>query len=167
MVRLVHQLTSGMAGWLTFEQMRAGVDNLREGSLEKPIEEIAQGRRFEVKGQFPLPRSPAQLGAPQSIDFLMVDREDQTVVALELKYKRAGKKMAGGLGLDAAGRIRDSVEGYRLQRAVLVVWREDAIKDQLEREPAIIRRQFQRMTRKLVPKGLEATDRNIESVDCH
>jgi hypothetical protein len=183
MVRLVHQLTSGMAGWLTFEQMRDGVDNLREGSLEKPIEEIAKGRHFEVKGQFQLPRRPGQLGASQSIDFLMVDRQTEIVVALELKFKRAGKKMAGGMGLDAAklhqvsiekieqqirageaGSIRKSVTGYQLQRAVMVVWREDAIQAQLLREPAIIRTQFERMALKVVPKGIAVTDQNIEKV---
>lgn len=183
MVRLIHQVTSGMAGWLTFEQMRAGVDNLREGALEKPIEEIAKGRNFEVKGQFTLPRRPSQLGAPKSIDFLLVDRKTKIVVALELKYKKSGKRMAGGLGLDAAklhqisiddieeiiragkaGAIKKSVAGYKLHRAILIVWKEDTIRAQLEREPAVIQRQFDRMARKIVPKGTRVSDRNISRV---
>jgi len=52
----LHQLTSGMAGWLTFEQMQQGVDNLREAELAKPLELIARGRGYEIKGEFPLPK---------------------------------------------------------------------------------------------------------------
>ena len=63
--KMVHQITSGIAGWRTYEQMRNGVDNLTEGSLYKPIEEIARGRRFEVKHEFPIPKDSPGCGGPK------------------------------------------------------------------------------------------------------
>ena len=129
MSTFIHQITSGLAGWLTYEQMQNGVDNLREAEFAKPIESIAQRRGFEVKGEFPLPKSAGR-GAPPCIDFLLVNRADKLVVALETKFKKKDMNMAGRLGLDASrlealtldaidkqialgkgGQIRRSVEG--------------------------------------------------------
>jgi hypothetical protein len=98
--RIVHQLTSGIAGWLTYEQMRKGVDNLLEHSLYAPVENIANGRKLEVLGQFKIPRHDDSSGAPKTIDFLIVNRKNKYVVALEIKFKNLNKKLTGSLTKD-------------------------------------------------------------------
>jgi hypothetical protein len=176
----IHQLTSGLAGWLTFEQMQGGVDNLREAELAKPLQLIARGRGFEIEGEFPLPRDCCQRGAPTRIDFLLVHRRKKLIIAIETKYKKAGRKMAGGIGIDAKrlyslttdiieqqiqnrcnNVVRDSVDGYVLVCAVVVVWHESAIMEQIHLEPKSIKRQFLQLVAALLPKGLEATSRNF------
>jgi len=179
MNNFIHQITSGMAGWLTFEQMQNGVDNLREAELKKPIEQIARGRGFEVKGEFPLPKPPGKAGGPESIDFIMVHREKKLVVALELKYKKAGRRMAGSISSDAArlhsltldtinsqitlGRCHPlvtQVKDFAFARAVLVVWRESAIMDQMKVEPKAIRNQFLSLVKAMLPDKIEQTEEN-------
>jgi hypothetical protein len=177
MVNFVHQITSGMAGWLTFEHMRNGVNNLREAELAKPIELIAGGRGLEVKGEFPLPTVCGNRGAPPRVDFILVNRKQKLVVALEVKYKRIGRKMAGSLSSDAArlddlsldtinaqieaekgGPIRQRVDGFALERAVLVVWRQSAIVSQLKFEKKPIYRQFIRLMKAMLPAGVEPNE---------
>ncbi len=180
MPNLIHQITSGMVGWLTYEQMRSGVDNLNEARLGPPLECIADGRGYEAKAEFQLPRPAGSTGGPQRIDFLMVNRERQVVVALETKYKKAGRRMQGGLGIDAAklhgltlnsidaqiaagqgGGITAPVAGFQLVRAVLVVWHQTTIMEQLRREPILIQKQFIDLVAALLPDDVEPTSRNF------
>jgi hypothetical protein len=168
MTTFIHQLTSGIAGWLTFEQMRKGTDNLRESELAKPLELIAQARGFEMKGEFPIKGG--------RIDFLLVHREKKLIIAIETKYKKAKKRMKGSLGSDAlrlsrlsvemiekqimAGKgdnIRRSVKGFELERAVLVIWKEKAIIEQLKIESKIIENQFFKLMSSMLPNGTEPT----------
>lgn len=176
----LHQLTSGMAGWLTFEQMQQGVDNLREAELAKPLELIARGRGYETKGQFPLPKGEKKRGDNPRLDFLLVSRKRELVIAIETKYKKKNTKMAGSLADDArrlhrltietldaqiaAGRaspIADSIDGYTLVRAVLVVWHESDIMDQIKLEPPVLRRQFCDLVGALLPEGTEPNSKNM------
>jgi hypothetical protein len=173
--KLIHQITSGLAGWLTFEQMRKGVDNLDEADLAKPLEVIARGRGFEAKREFPIQRRKKEGDYPR-IDFLLVHRKDELVVALEMKYK-ADQRMAGGIGIDAerlagltrdvinkhiraglGGMIKEPVDDYELVKAVLFVWRENSIAAQMTTEPNLIRRQFNN----LVKRGLPGRKANKE-----
>jgi hypothetical protein len=176
----IHQITSGIAGWLTFEQMQVGIDNLREAELAKPVDAIARGRGYEVKGEFPLPKEKGQRGAPPCIDFVMVNRKRKAVVALELKYKKTGKRMAGSLGNDAArlnvlsldminaqikagraGAIIGNVDGFKLERAVIVVWHQSAIVEHMRSEPEPIRKQFLKLVKAMLPDNIEATTENF------
>lgn len=160
--------------------MKNGVDNLREAEFAKPIESIAQGRGFEVKGEFPLSTPTHRRGAPPCIDFLLVNRERKLVVALETKFKKTDMNMAGRLGADAArldaltlgsintqialgkgGQIRQSVDGFALKRAVLVVWREAAIVAHMNREPSVMRHQFIELVKAMIPDDVEATTENF------
>lgn len=180
MTTFVHQITSGLAGWLTFEQMRSGVDNLSEAALYHPIECIAQGRKFEVKSQFPLLIDPPRPGAPSTIDFVMVNRITKLVIALELKYKKPRKKMAGSLGEDAyklskltldelnyqieagkCGNIKQRVDGYTLVRAVIIVWHKTDISQQLQCESKFIRRQFIKLLRLILPTDIKQDAENL------
>lgn len=159
--------------------MREGVDNLNESSLGHPLEIVAKGRGYEVRREFPLPRTPGSKGDSKRIDFLMVNRASKSIVALETKYKRAGLRMAGGIGLDAArlhglntsmideqiaaghgGRITGSVDGFDLIRAVLVVWHRTAIMEQMLEEPPLIKGQFVSLVKAMLPDGVEANSRN-------
>jgi hypothetical protein len=180
-MELVFQLTSGMAGWLTFEQMREGVDNLAEATLYKPLEEIASGRHFEVKSQFPIPKKTPGKGAPKTIDLVLVDRSVQTMLALEVKYKKPGSEMAGSLSADArklrefniaaaedtvsaggAGQIKRSVAGFTLVKALLFVWRSaHGLKHVVEKEDEAIKKQLQILVRKMLPEGVELTAENL------
>ncbi len=176
MATFIHRITSGIAGWLTFEQMRNSTANLREAELAKPIEDIAQGRGFEVKGEFPLPKPKGKHGRPACIDFLLVHRGTKLVVTIEIKYKKTGKKMAGGISNDAArlhnlnleainaqirtanaGSIKHSVTGYKLERAVLVVWKQSSIMEQMEFEHDFIVGQFEKLVSAMLPDGVAQT----------
>ncbi|WP_144404583.1 hypothetical protein [Belnapia sp. F-4-1] len=182
MSRIIHQITSGIAGWLTFEQMQGGVDNLREAELKKPIELIARGRGCEVKGEFPIPTESNKKGAPPSLDFLIIQREQKLVVALEIKYKKTGRRMAGSIGFDAArlhnlnieninrqikaGKahpITKTVTGFNLIKAVIVAWHQSAILEQIALEPPIIRRQFINLVTAMLPEDVEANSKNFSS----
>ncbi|WP_162792286.1 hypothetical protein [Novosphingobium sp. P6W] len=177
--RLIHQITSGIAGWLTFEQMRAGVDNLREAELAKPLEAIAKGRGYEVEGEFPLPRLPGARGAPKCVDFILVNHQHHSVVAIEMKYKKTDKVMAGSISSDAkklssitisdiedqiqnskSNVIKKSVLGYDLSKSVLVLWREAGIVAQIRKEDKIIKGQFLNFMKKLLPRELDANPEN-------
>jgi hypothetical protein len=180
-VKLVHQFTSGIAGWLTFEQMRRGTDNLSESTLYKPLEEIASGRHFEVKQQFAIPKKSPGRGAEKTIDFVVVDRANTAILALEVKYKRTGRRMAGSLSKDAvklrdftltdveqtiaagkAGNIKSSVLGFSLTKAVLFVWRkDDGVRHILDREEKPIKSQLAKLVRKMIPDGVEFNARNL------
>lgn len=180
-MKLVHQFTSGIAGWLTFEQMRRGTDNLSESTLYKPLEEIAGGRHFEVKQQFPIPKRSPGRGAEKTIDFVVVDRANCAVLALEVKYKRSGRKMAGSLTKDAvklrnftitdadqtiaagkAGNIKSSVSGFSITRAVLFVWRKsDGVLHIVNEEERPIKSQLAKLVKKMIPNGLELSDKNL------
>jgi hypothetical protein len=111
---------------------------------------------------------------------LAPNRERHVVVALEMKYKKAGRRMKGGLGIDAAklhgltlnsidaqiaagegGRITAPVAGFQLVRAVLVVWHQTAIMEQLRREPILIQKQFINLAAALLPNDVEPTTRNF------
>ncbi len=111
----VHQITSGIVGWLTYEQMRKGTDNLTEHSLYKPIEDIAKGRRFEVRNEFPIPKTSSRGGGSKEVDFVIVNRASQSVLALEVKYKRRKKRLTGSIGSDAAKLLTLTVEGINEQ----------------------------------------------------
>jgi hypothetical protein len=174
--KLVHQITSGLAGWLTFEHMRREVDDLEEKDLAKPLRAIAKARGFEVKREFCLPMNRRTKGTPR-IDFLMVHREQRLVVALETKYKHEGP-MSGGIGKDGAklhgltidvinqqiraGRggpaVKRPVVDYRLVRVVLFVWRKDSILDQMKKEPEIIREQFGKLVAAMLPEDSQDDD---------
>lgn len=180
-MRLVHQLTSGMAGWLTFEQMRRGVDNLSEHMLYKPLEEIASGRHFEVKQQFPIPKATPGPGAHKTIDFVLVDRTNRQILALEVKYKRPTSKMAGSLSADAkklrdfhlkdaestirsggGGPIAASVSGYALHKAVLFVWRKaDGVKHIVANEQKPIRGQLHKLVKRMLPDGVTLSGKSL------
>lgn len=180
-VQLVHQFTSGIAGWLTFEQMRRGTDNSSESTLYKPLEEIAYGRHFEVKQQFAIPKKAPTRGAQKTIDFVVVDRAKQAVLALEVKYKRPGRKMAGSLSEDAlklrdftlldaeqtinsgkGGNISDSVAGFKLTKAVLFVWRkDDGVRHIVATEEKPIRSQLHKLVEKMLPDELEFNAKNL------
>ncbi|HMG46452.1 MAG TPA: hypothetical protein VK614_03220 [Allosphingosinicella sp.] len=179
--KIVHQLTSGMAGWLTYEQMRLGVDNLTEGTLYKPIEDLAKGRGFQVRHEFPLPKKTATRGAPQEVDFVIVDRTGEVVVAIEVKYKRRGKKLTGSISKDAiklrdltieqieaqiatgsVPQLKGSVQGFNLTKAIIVVWRSgDLVGHLLDREQKPIVRQFRELVRAMLPDGVEFAAKNL------
>ncbi len=183
-MRLVHQFTSGIAGWLTFEQMRLGVDNLSENTLYKPLEEIARGRHFEVKQQFAIPKKQSGPGAEKTIDFVVVDRANKAVLALEVKYKKPTKKMAGSLSADAlklreftledaectilagkGGNIKSSVEGFSLTKAVLFVWhKDDGLRHIMTQEKKPIMSQLKRLVKNMLPDGVQLNARNL--ADC-
>lgn len=180
-MQLIHQFTSGIAGWLTFEQMRRGANNLSEVALYKPLEEIANGRHFEVKQQFPIPKESPRAGAPMTIDFVVVDRANRAVLALEVKYKRLGKKMAGSLSEDAmklrsftiddaectilagsGGTIRSSVEGFSLTKAVLFVWHDaDGLRHIIKTEDKPIKAQLRQLVKRMLPDGVDFTAQNL------
>lgn len=176
----LHQLTSGMAGWLTFEQMQQGVDNLREAELAKPLELIARGRGYEIKGEFPLPKPEKKRGTAPRLDFLLVNRRHRIAIAIETKYKKKAKKMAGSLADDArrlqaltievldaqiaagvATPMTESIKGYTLVRAVLVVWHQSDIMEQLKLEPPVVKRQFLDLVSALLPEDVEANSEHF------
>lgn len=175
----LHQLTSGIAGWLTFEQMRDGVDNLREAELAKPLEDIAKGRGFEVKGQFPIANLEKRRGARRKLDFVLVHRKHRIVIAIETKYKKKSR-MGGSLAEDArrlrdltldaldarilagdGAPIRDSVQNYTLFRAVVIVWHQSDVMGQILTEPVPIKRQFIDLVSALLPPDVEANSRHF------
>jgi len=176
----LHQLTSGMAGWLTFEQMQQGIDNLREAELARPLELIARGRNYEVRGEFPLPKEEKKRGTPQRLDFLLVNHSHRVAIAVETKYKKKGKRMAGSIGSDArrlseltvdtietqiasgaAKPFSKPVSGYALLRAIIVVWHQSDIMEQLRVEPDTVKRQYLGLVSALLPEGAEANSRNF------
>lgn len=169
-----------MAGWLTFEQMQLGLDNLREAELAKPLDSIARGRGYEIKGEFPLPRCEGRRGARPKADFLLVCHKRRIAIAIETKYKKKGKRMAGSIGADASrlGALRiealedlisqgaapafsQPVAGYALLVAVIVVWHQSDIMEQMRLEPAAIKKQFIDLVSALLPKDAEPNSRHF------
>lgn len=168
-----------MAGWLTFEHMQLGLNNLREAELAKPLESIARGRGFEVKGEFPLPTRKGTRGARPKADFLLVCHKRRIAIAIETKYKKKGKRMAGSIGADAARlsalrieALEDSISqgaapafsqpigGYVLLGAVIVVWHQSDIMEQMRLEPLAIKKQFTDLVSALLPKDVESNSQH-------
>jgi hypothetical protein len=160
--------------------MQQGVDNLREAELARPLELIARGRGFEIKGEFPLPKAEKKRGAGPRLDFLLVNHSHRIAIAIETKYKKKGRRMAGSIGSDArrlsgltidelaaqissgaANPFTRSLTGYALFRAVFVVWHQSDIMEQLALEPVAVKRQFIQLVSALLPDGVEANSRHF------
>ncbi len=175
---LIHQITSGTAGWLTYEQMRRATNNLNEASLAKPIEDIARGQGYDVQTEFPL--QLGKVGRPKSIDFMLVNHEKKLVVAIETKFKKLGCKMAGSISSDASRlsrlsianidsqihrqmksrkrhSIRTTVKNYNITRCVLVFWYGHSIMEQIRNESKYIKMAFSKMVKAMLPEGVNGT----------
>jgi hypothetical protein len=170
---LLHQITSGVAGWLTFQHMKNNADIFDESSVYLPIIELAMGRQCEVLREFPIPKESENKiprKGTKEIDFLVVSRRKKIVIMLEVKFKKSGKPMAGGIAKDVAkllsveindivkqikaGKtypIRRPIEAtYRVARAVMVIWRGNAVFDQMKKEDDVIKKQFKKLFAQLV-----------------
>jgi hypothetical protein len=177
---LLASITSGLAGWLTYEDMRQKVRHHEEATLYDPILEIARANGYEVVREFPLPRRKGQLGGPREVDFVFGSAKKRAFLVLEVKFKKTAKAMAGGIGLDAA-KIRDVdgdminkvtadkklklplfKVGYQLDHAVLVVWREgDIVGAIASKEPKVIQHQFHTLMRCMFAQPRGVTNRQL------
>lgn len=158
-MKILPTIASGLAGWLTYEDMRRKVRHHEESTLYEPIREIAEANGYHVEREFPFPRRPGQRGDSKRIDFVFANPKTGDWAVLEVKFKKMAKTMAGSIGKDAL-RIRDIdgdflnaarpaksklpkfTPGCRLDHGVLVVWREGDILDAMKgKEPPTISRQ--------------------------
>ena len=100
-MNILSTIASGVAGWLTYEDMLRQVRHHEESVLHGPILNIAQANGYSVKREFPLPRTIGQLGAPKQVDFVLASSNRKEFVVLELKFKKSAKAMAGSVSADA------------------------------------------------------------------
>jgi len=157
---LLPYLVSGVAGWLTYEQMRGQQIHHDEHDLYEPIKTIAEARDYRVWKQFPLPRTSAGVGAPKQIDFVLGANDASEFLVLEVKFKRTMKEMAGAIYKDAL-KIRDvdadtinevatarrrrfptCQSAQSIKHAVLFVWHEGAVLGHLKKEKRPIQKQM-------------------------
>lgn len=181
---LLPTIASGLAGWLTYEDMRRKVRHHEEGTLYSPIIEIAEANGYKVKHEFPIPGKPKRKSkrtvTQKEVDFVMISQKSKATVVLEVKFKKTAMAMAGGIGEDAI-KIRDldgdlintiiedkhldlpkHQPGYKLYHAVMVVWREgDLIKAIRQKEPKPIQSQFLNLMRAMLCELTEATGRTL------
>jgi len=155
--------------------MKNNSDILDESSVYTPISELVMGRQCEVQREFPIPKEnaktiPKKKRGTREIDFLIVSRKKGIVIILEVKFKKSGKQMAGGIDKDVAKllsvKVSDIVKQikagktypikrpiettYKMARAVMVIWRGTGIFDQMKREDDVIKNQFKQLFAPLV-----------------
>ena len=160
-VSILPTIMSGLAGWLTFEDMRRKVRHHDESALYQPIIDIARDNGFQVEREFPLPRKRGQRGGPREVDFVIGSKRKKEFLALEVKFKKTARAMAGSIGRDVKkirdidGGVINSVNdtrglslpeylpGYKLEHAVMIVWRKgDLVGSVSPKESPIVQRQL-------------------------
>ncbi|WP_133244874.1 hypothetical protein [Caulobacter radicis] len=178
-MKILPTIASGLAGWLTYEDMRRKVRHHEENTLYDPIREIAEANGYHVEREFPFPRRPGQRGDSRRIDFVFANERTGDWAVLEVKFKKMAKTMAGGIGKDAL-RIRDIDGAFlnaarppksnlpefkpncRLDHGVLVVWREgEILKAIANREPLTVKRQIKILLDNMFDDPKTATSRMI------
>ncbi|MGN6421953.1 MAG: hypothetical protein ACTHLA_01440 [Asticcacaulis sp.] len=161
---IIAKISSGIAGWLTFEDMKGNVRHHDESVLYPPITEIASRNGYEVEREFPLPRKTKQRGSSKEVDFLLLNERKKVAVLLEIKFKKYAKTMMGGISMDAlkirditfsdinAGigrkklKMPDLTGAWKVRKAVMIVWREgEIVKLMNQKEQKPIRRQFMKL----------------------
>jgi hypothetical protein len=177
-------IASGLAGWLTYEDMSRNVRHHEESTLHDPIRELAKANGYVVAREFPLPRVPGQKGAPKQVDFVLASAERKEFVVLELKFKKTAKAMVGSVTADArkiaridAATLNKTVEArpeyglplcgrqWKVHRAVLLVWREgDVAKAMLsKKEHKIIRRQMRTLLEGMCAGPSKPTSKEVST----
>lgn len=162
-MNILSTIASGLAGWLTYEDMLRNVRHHEEATLHDPIREIAKANGYSVKREFPLPRVQGQLGGSKKVDFVLASTKSKEYVVLELKFKKTALAMAGSVTSDAkkiarvdADIINEIVQenpafglpvcgqNWTIRRAALLVWREGDVAQAMlsKKEHPIIRKQL-------------------------
>jgi hypothetical protein len=121
--KLVRQICDGAISWLRFSQTVGLSGALTETATYMPIFQIAASKDWFVYPQFPLPRMTIRRGAPQTLDFLVRDKEDQSCVAgIEFKLIKTLTKYNQDIPYDL-GKLAKTGEGP-------IYWGEDEIAGQ-------------------------------------
>ncbi|WP_155723098.1 hypothetical protein [Gluconobacter potus] len=88
-----HRLTSGLAGWLTYQQMSREILDY-ESSLRGPLDHLAAGNNYKAYKEFPLLRKDDQIGSSKKIDFAFyprkVTKKSPGIILMETKYNKNG-----------------------------------------------------------------------------
>lgn len=151
--------------------MKKGVDNFEECDIYAPIEEIAKGRKYGVRRQFPISNALSNKGNKR-VELVIVSYHQRLVLALEIKYKKRGDSLKQGAISSDAEKLRlikasdinktimsnkgypleGRVTGFCLLRAVIIVWRAASIVQQMKSESNDIQLQLKKLLVAALPE---------------
>lgn len=89
--KIVTKMCQGLASWFTWSQVLELSKAFNETALYLPIYQMAIAQKWEIHPQFPLPKGTKRKGPPQTLDFLMVNKEKSATVGIELKFIKSEK----------------------------------------------------------------------------